>query len=251
MNEGTASCELLTWDTDFFGFRIARLTQGTLTRELAESVDAWCHQNRIRCLYFLARSDDIETTRWAERFVYRLVDVRLTLECKPSQRLDSHSDMQLRVARPDDIAALQLIASESHTDSRFFYDDGFPRASAQSLYETWIKRSVEGYAQTVLVALEQDDSACGYVTCHLDRDSPRGQIGLVGVSSLARGKGVGRALVTAALGRFSEEGALEVEVVTQGRNAAAQRLYQRSGFVTRRLELWYHKWFTPEDDEID
>ena len=28
-----------------------------------------------------------------------------------------------------------------------------------------------------------------------------------------------------------------------GRNLAAQRLYQRSGFVTASLQLWYHRWF--------
>jgi hypothetical protein len=31
--------------------------------------------------------------------------------------------------------------------------------------------------------------------------------------------------------------------VTQGRNLAAQRLYQRTGFLIRDLQLWYHKWY--------
>ena len=58
-------------------------------------------------------------------------------------------------------------------------------------------------------------------------------------------------LIAAAMEWFGTEGALEVDVVTQGRNLAAQRLYQRNGFVTRRFELLYHKWFAPEDDQID
>jgi ribosomal protein S18 acetylase RimI-like enzyme len=33
-----------------------------------------------------------------------------------------------------------------------------------------------------------------------------------------------------------------VSVVTQGRNVAAQRLYQRAGFVTASTQLWYHRW---------
>jgi len=36
-------------------------------------------------------------------------------------------------------------------------------------------------------------------------------------------------------------------VVTQGRNLAAQRLYQRNGFVTASLQLWYHRWFPREN----
>jgi len=40
-----------------------------------------------------------------------------------------------------------------------------------------------------------------------------------------------------------QEGITHAEVVTQGRNYGAQRMYQRCGFVTRTTELWYHKWF--------
>jgi hypothetical protein len=36
-----------------------------------------------------------------------------------------------------------------------------------------------------------------------------------------------------------------VLVVTQGRNYAAQRLYQRNQFRTCEVQLWYHKWYSP------
>jgi dTDP-4-amino-4,6-dideoxy-D-galactose acyltransferase len=29
---------------------------------------------------------------------------------------------------------------------------------------------------------------------------------------------------------------------TQGRNIVMQRLFQKCGFVTRSVELWYHRW---------
>jgi hypothetical protein len=31
-------------------------------------------------------------------------------------------------------------------------------------------------------------------------------------------------------------------VVTQARNVPAQRLYQKCGFITRSVELWFHRW---------
>ena len=40
-----------------------------------------------------------------------------------------------------------------------------------------------------------------------------------------------------------QQHAKRVTVVTQGRNLAAQRLYQGNGFVTASLQLWYHRWF--------
>jgi dTDP-4-amino-4,6-dideoxy-D-galactose acyltransferase len=81
------------------------------------------------------------------------------------------------------------------------------------------------------------------VTCHKNNQD-RARIGLVGVAADQQGKGVGRSLVFGALAWFHKAGSKEVEVATQGRNLEAQRLYQRCGFLTSRVSVWYHKWFT-------
>jgi len=39
--------------------------------------------------------------------------------------------------------------------------------------------------------------------------------------------------------------------VTQGSNIAAQRLYQRSGFLPKSVQLWYHFWPREQRDEGD
>ena len=59
----------------------------------------------------------------------------------------------------------------------------------------------------------------------------------------SRGRGGGSALVQGALAWFADRGVTQVLVVTQGRNVGAQRLYQKAGFLTRKVELWYHRWF--------
>ena len=33
------------------------------------------------------------------------------------------------------------------------------------------------------------------------------------------------------------------KIICVGRNYAAQRLFQKCGFITKSTELWYHKWF--------
>jgi len=35
-----------------------------------------------------------------------------------------------------------------------------------------------------------------------------------------------------------------IRVVTQGRNRGALRLYELSGFMIDKIEVWYHRWFT-------
>ncbi len=240
-----APCVILEWDTNFFGFRVARVCADALTLERALQIDAWCRQAGVRCLYFLSRADDADTARLAQDNDYQLVDIRVTLEHESpvAAREAVNRGVSVRPARPDDAPRLQSIVRDSHRDSRFYFDRNFPRRLGESLYETWIQISCEGYADVVFVA-ELDGAAVGYISCHLDGQPRVGRIGLAGVSSQARGQGVGQALVFSALDWFLRQEAQKATVVTQGRNVAAQRLYQRCGFLTQAVQLWYHKWYT-------
>lgn len=253
--EDSAPCEFLPWDTDFFGFRVARVTGHRLNADQALDILRWCQEHQIECLYFLADAADQETTRVAENHGFRLVDIRVTLQCDLGSRVEvphesSNKAIKVRPSRVDDIPALQEIARNSHRDSRFYADSRFPVRLCDALYETWIQKSCTGYADTVLVA-EFNEQVLGYVSCHLLRDTPRGRIGLVGVTTPSRGQGVGSRLVNNALDWFRNCGVETVEVVTQGRNIAAQRLYQRCGFLTHEVQLWYHRWMPPYLPDAD
>jgi dTDP-4-amino-4,6-dideoxy-D-galactose acyltransferase len=142
---------------------------------------------------------------------------------------------------PEDVPNLRAIAGVSHRDSRFYFDTSFSEAECNALYETWIEKSCQGYAEAVLVA-ELAGRAVGYISLHLNEDGT-GQIGLIAVSAEARGHGLGKKLINESLRWFASEGANNVVVVTQGRNLAAQRIYQRSGFTLTSVEVWYHRWF--------
>lgn len=240
----TADCELLEWDSTFFGRRIGRLLSSRLTEELVTSTSHWCRANQVECLYFLADAADADTTRLAERNQFRLVDVRLTLDQKLQDRHTlKRCDQRIRLSKSEDVHLLCAIARSSHRDSRFYFDPHFPEDRCDALYSTWIEKSCGDPAVTVLVA-EDAGRPTGYVSCH-PRGEQTGVIGLFGIADNARGRGLGTALLAAALSWFVEQGVAEVSVVTQARNVAAQRLYQHVGFKTRLVQLWYHLWLDP------
>lgn len=248
-------CELLEWDTAFWGFQVARVLGDSLTGEQLMRIDAWCGQNGIRCLYFLSRLDDPATTQLAEDNGFRLVDIRVTFACEPLGSITAAGSLApssalLRESKPEDLPSLQRIARRLYHDTRFYHDANFPRHMCDLFYETWIKRSCEGWADVVLVA-EVDGEAIGYTSCHLGDRPGTGRIGLVGVGDRTQGRRVGQALIVRALEWFSAQGAQEVTVVTQGRNCSAQRLYQRCGFLTREMQAWYHKWYSPQGSDDD
>jgi dTDP-4-amino-4,6-dideoxy-D-galactose acyltransferase len=248
----SALCELLPWDTEFFCCRIARVCGDTLKPEQAVRIDEWSRSNRIRCLYFLSRADDPATIHTAGQHGFGLVDIRVTFDLGV---MDSHNSTRpalpagasIRPVQPNDLSGLQAMARTGHGGTRFFSDSHFPRQRAEDLYSIWITLETQGRAQTVLVAASATNQPLGHVSCHLDLASREGQIGLVGVSPEVRGRGIGKSLVLAAIDWYRVQGAHEVTVVTQGNNRAAQRLYQQCGFLSRDMQLWYHKWYPTLD----
>ncbi len=236
--------QLLEWDMSFFGVRVGRIEATRLTAIGMRVALDWASRNDIECLYFLCVADDDESVRAAETHGFHLVDVRLTsLWQRPRtmQRLPQGEESIVRRYRDEDKAAIEDIAAVAYSDTRFFYDRRFGAERAAALYREWAAKSCDGAADAVLVAADERDVR-GFITCQL-QPSHHGQIGLAGVHSGARGSGVGQALVEAALTFFMDKGADSVQVVTQGRNIAAQRLYQKYGFRSHSLHLWYHKWF--------
>jgi ribosomal protein S18 acetylase RimI-like enzyme len=100
---------------------------------------------------------------------------------------------------------------------------------------------LDGFAEHVIVA-EVGGVAVGYVTCHADYEASEGSIGLIAVSEHARSSGLGSALTRAAISWCHASGLERTTVVTQGRNVAAQRTFQRTGFITSSTSLWFHRW---------
>jgi len=236
-------CSILEWDSAFFGMTIARVNSNRLDAQTAVQVMAWCKEKQVGCLYFLADSDHAETLRQAEKNGFNLTDIRVTYELVMGGMEERAAlDPEIRMAVPQDLPALRGMAGSSYRDSRFYYDGHFPQEACDRLYETWIEKSLSGYARAVLVKGAPGQPE-GFVTCDTLLPEAIGKIGLVGVSSSTRGRGIGRALVMGSLDWFGRQGMKSVQVVTQGRNIPAQRFYQKCGFLVSEVRFWYHCWF--------
>jgi dTDP-4-amino-4,6-dideoxy-D-galactose acyltransferase len=235
----TGICEFLDWDSKFFGIRIARVAGLRLDAEQVAEIARAVREQSIDCLYFLAEPER-DTIQLAELLGFQLINVRVTLAARLlSTYAGTWQDDGIREAAPADIPALREIAGHSYTDSRFYQDGRFPAFLCDEMYRGWIEKSCHGYADIVLVA-EQDSRPAGYVCCHLKGGS--GQISLMGAIGGMKNQAVVRQLVHHALCWFQEREVRDVTVVTPGSNITAQRLYQRSGFLTRGTQLWYHLW---------
>ena len=80
MTVTTEPCQFLQWDSDFFGFQIARVFDRHLSATDLGTIFTWCDANSVDCLYFLADSDDADTIRLVEEHSFHLVEIRITYE---------------------------------------------------------------------------------------------------------------------------------------------------------------------------
>lgn len=228
----------LEWDSAFFGFPVGEGRPVTIDDVVA--VDAWAAKERLRCVYIRVPSEDLAPLHTAESLGFHLMGVHVTCEaCAPFGAAGGSEGGAVRAARPADVAALERIAGDAHPDTRFHADPGFSRESCRRLYETWIRRSAEGWADCVLVA-ESGSDVVGYVTLH--RHAGGARIGLIAVAGELRGAGMGRALMRAAFDWCERHSIERVTATTQGQNAAVLRFYIRCGFVLDQMDFWLHKW---------
>lgn len=222
----TQAGEVLGWDTEFWGVRVGRA--------YSSDIDQWAKENMVGSICLLLSADDTGEIQAAEQRGFRFMDIRVTL----GRKIDSWRQYELANARPhaeDDIDKLVRIARESHRITRFYADPRFPNERCDDLYETWIRSSCAGWADQVLVVGDAD----GYVTLHVSDGVA--SIGLIAVDEKSRGQGFGLELLRGAIDWCKARELECITVVTQGRNIAAQRLFQRCMLRVTNTEVWLHK----------
>jgi dTDP-4-amino-4,6-dideoxy-D-galactose acyltransferase len=240
--------EPLRWDTEFFSVNVGRITASCLDDRAVQSVLEEAQRNGFRCLYFEANPNDLTTVVAAEQNGFHLADVRVVLEYPFSSKpapINPYlppADLLITPATDSDLPLLEEISMEIGRYSRFAFDNNFREGEDKRLYRLWIHNSLNGFADVVYVARRAGERsvAVGLVACVM-RDSIA-HIQLAGVHHGHRNAGVGTGLMQASLDWAKSRKASSMRVVTQARNASAQRLYQQMGFFTKSMTLFYHKW---------
>ena len=234
----------LDWDSAFFNRRIGKVQTHSLTKQDFEAVDAWANSHRIDCVYYLADGSDLHSSVEAENNGYHLVDLRVTYQINIARStLSAPATDSIREAKEDDLPQVRHMTRDNHQISRFFADQHFDREKCMELYEVWIERDFRARDHFLWV-WDENGQPVGYTSASLNPVDHTAEIGLVGVHPDWRGRGMGLDLQRWVLMQLKTLGAINVEVVTQGRNINAQNLYQQSGYRLKSINLWYHKWYS-------
>jgi dTDP-4-amino-4,6-dideoxy-D-galactose acyltransferase len=231
---------LLQWDSELFGFPVARVEGMVGTRELAAALDDATSSGIVLVYWFVPPGTNVPdelVARYGGKLVDRKVKYAAGVATLPPLGVSWNLKSYRAEIIDDDLRELAL---QSSAYSRFRLDSRLDPGLVVTLYDAWITRSVHReIADEVLVARE-NGRAVGLVT--LTEKVGRGDIGLLSVDASARGKGLGRALVYAAVSWSRARHHEIAQVVTQLDNRPACALYEACGYAIEHVEHVYHFW---------
>ncbi|MEO8054186.1 MAG: GNAT family N-acetyltransferase [Acidobacteriota bacterium] len=232
----------VAWDEEIFGVRTARIRSTRPARDELRAALADVRAAGIGVVHLLVDSDADASKRAAEECGFSLVDLRVTLQwdVKPVSPA-GRPGVVLRPARAEDRVRLETIARSSYGMSRYYRDGRYAPERCGELYARWVRQCADAPSGAVLVA-DAGGAVAGFVACSVASGGDSGSIALFGVDEPQRGKGLASLLLAGAQDWFARAPVPRVTVVTQGRNLDALRAYERQGFLTRSVQLWYHLW---------
>jgi GNAT superfamily N-acetyltransferase len=198
-----------------------------------------------RLLIARCRADELETVQQLEEAGFRLMDTLVYysrgLEQIPPIGTQNVVIRSVRPSEAEDVRALAR-ATFSGYQGHYHADPRLPQAQCDEVYSDWAYRSCVSATSDadVLVALDQSQ-LIAFAT--LRRNSPvQGEGVLFGVSPLAQGRGIYRALMEQAMNTLASIGCSEMVVSTQITNRAVQKVWARLGFEPSVAWYTLHAW---------
>lgn len=243
-NIPSGDVQILQWDSDFFGYNVGRILPSRLTSEELKALLESLKKENVTLVYWPSDPEDPESQEAARRSGGFLADRKITyvvdLE-QISRQLAEEQNMTIReytdIETNDD---LEDLAIQSGLYSRYKVDPKIGNALYEKLYKLWIRNSVNrSLAEKVLLSMDEGKIA-GMVTVGMKNG--RGEIGLIAVHETMRGKSVGVHLTRAAQKWAIAKGCRYAQVVTQGNNHAACKLYEKCGYRIESTVNYYHFW---------
>lgn len=231
----------LEWDSQHFGYQIGCITLTNDTPEdlLLAILDS--ERSSFRLIYLFLPEQKTLSSIICKKLSIAFVDQKMVFgkELIPNRYTTSHYEQIEAVMHQEHPKFIELaIASGEY--SRFRLDTHFSKNEFKSLYQKWIKNSLNGQiADNCFVYFEQQHPT-GLVTIKKEKDY--GTIGIIAVDSDFRGKGVGHKLLYASEKYTHENGLREVTVATQQRNTGACHFYCQNGYLLKEITNIYHFW---------
>lgn len=252
--------EVLKWDTEFFGFKVARVSAYTTYESLVQDLK----EKSIKLAYYDSEEEKSDLPKYiCQKRVYsksvEMVDDPAfedeNQETRGLGRKNSKDDLTnesfesakvlrgkrvVSYAKSSEWKPLRELAISAGHASRYLIDKKIESKRFEELYEIWLKRSINREIADEIFVYNDGDDILGFVTAKLSENAVT--IGLIAVADKAQGKGIGTLLLSAVNNYALKQKKETVFVSTQAENRAGCQLYEKNGFIILKESYTYHIW---------
>lgn len=239
MSNKNFECLPLTWDTNYFGVRSARVNlSGIVDKKGQDEIIEFCKDFD---LITISNNDNIkENNHWiGHRTNAFLADINIqfvkTLTMKHSNK-DEDTFVMNCLSRNDQVVN---IAKNSFNYSRFFNDPKLPQVLANNIYAHWTNCAFDKENKYFVIS-ERDGNVAGYILFSIDEDCS--VIELIAVEERYKGQKVGKSLILKMESFIMDQGIMKIKVGTQVNNVIAAQFYDAMGFKYVSCGSVYHLW---------
>jgi len=234
------SIEVREWDSRFFGYPVASVSFAALPNPASDIPSALqeARTEGIRLLYLSMPPVQAALRHAIEQAGTKSVGRKV--EYSKPIHMPSPSDEKGGIFLcHENSPALEHLALQSGSHSRFHLDDGFQNQEFERLYREWLASSLRGEnGKRVYVAGDATDPQ-GLITLE---PGQMARIGLLAVDARQRGHGLGHQLVAEAERVCHQNHFAELHVATQAENTRACHFYEICGFRKISETEFFHAW---------
>jgi dTDP-4-amino-4,6-dideoxy-D-galactose acyltransferase len=224
--------KILHWDSDFFSYKVAKIKGNLLLhKDLCDKL----YNENIHLAYY--SSSKKLNSRSIGHYNLELVDEKVTF-MKQIEQSSLADETEFYYEKYPNQPLINL-AIESGIYSRFNVDPQIGRKKYEELYTQWIIKSVSREIANAVLVYKIAGKIAGVVTVGYKNE--RADVGMIAVDKDYRGKGIGKTLMKNAENLYFKKIKL-IQVVTQGVNLPAIKLYSSCGYEKEKTEYFYHLW---------
>lgn len=230
----------LKWDSEFFGFKIGKVT-GSYNLAQLQNIREQLKKNNFSVAYWKVNVSDAASIEAANKMQLFLGDTKITYSIPVNDFVLHDKNLFKPLAYTGKLnEELVMLAMKSGEHSRFKTDKNFAPGTFEKLYTEWMKKSITKELAEEIFIVTVNEKITGMIT--VGKNGMRAEIGLLAVADEYQKKGMAKALVHTAI-NWAKENKYEIaQVVTQKTNIAACNLYESCGFKIESEKLVYHIW---------
>ncbi len=253
-NPACGSAAAVPWDTEIFGFQVARYQPGSVRDDesmpaLLESLRSWIKVNRIAFCSCAIPASDSFWRRWLPQADFRFVDstLQVTLNLLSTARLP-RTRLELRPAQLQDHAEVESIAAHSFAHGRYHADPFFPKELANRRYRQWIQTALSSEKpEDRVFVLGKPGQVLGFY--HVTIEDALSDLRLAAIAPNLKKTGVGVDLYAGVLAKLQKLGIKRVVSNISSGNTGVMNIYSMLGFRFSNPEVIYH-WHSPNMEEF-